>query len=227
MNKKKKHHIKIDEMGVDFDRAVFVAANLKKKKNCKIDQSDHRLEYIERVLSRWTPRQLAEYAKSAGDDIDQRSFYRFINRVPEEFLYASGDIDDLIKDRLGAVIDDVKIMDKLIRYQEKRLDTHAKVDVHSPIARREQSNDIKLLASLVEKRREMMAQSGLIPTIRQKQEMEREGGKVKSIEDYDEEELRQEFIRIGKIEYQAEQSRKRAEKEGRFNEFENKKIGEN
>ena len=226
MGKSKKLDIKVNEMGIDFDRAVFVAANLKKRKNCKIDQSKHRLEYIERMLSRWSPRELAEYAESIGDNIDQRSFRRFIDRIPEEFFYASGDIDELIKDRLGVVIDDIKIMDKLIRYQEKRLDTHAKVDVHSPIARREQSNDIKLLASLVEKRREIMAQSGLIPTIGRKEETEKEGKKVKSIDEYNEEEQRQELLRIAKIELQAEESRKRAEREGRFDGYDRRLTGQ-
>lgn len=216
MSKKKKLDIKIDEMGVDFDRAVFVAANLKKRKNCKIDQSSHRLAYMERILSRWTLRELAKYAESVGNEIDERSFRRFIDRVPKEFFYPPGDIEDLIKDRLGAVIDDIKIMDKLIKYQEKRLDAHAQVDVRSPIARREQSNHIKLLASLVEKRREMMAQSGLIPTIGKKNEIEAEGNKVKSILEFTEEEWHEEELRQAKIILQAEEDKKRAEKEGRF-----------
>ena len=216
MARRKKPDIKIDQMGVDFDRAVFVAANLRKRKNCKIDQSKHRLEYIERMLSRWKPRELAEYAQSIEDDIDERSFRRFIERIPEEFLYPLTDVDELIKDRLGAVIDDIKIMDKLIRYQDARLDAHAKVDARSPIARREQSNDIKLLASLVEKKREMMAQSGLVPTVPKKSKTEEETRELKSIMELTDEEWHEEEVRQARIILQAEEDKKRAKKEGRF-----------
>lgn len=107
---------------------------------------------------------------------------------------------------LSKEIDTLEELRELIRYQKARIDKHAPVDEKSPIARREQSNDIKLMKELLELYdAKMKDEKGAKST----PEIEKGKG-VKSFKDYSPEEEEAELLRIVQLEVKGKESRERA-----------------
>lgn len=105
----------------------------------------------------------------------------------------------------------MKELKDMIRYQRARIDSHSEVDDKSPIARREQSNDIKLMNELLQHYDDRMKdEKGAKST----PEIE-EGKGVKSFEDYSPEE-EEELLRIARLEVKGKESRERAKREHLF-----------
>lgn len=185
------------------------------KRNTKVDKSKHRKYYLELITSRqFTSVELEEFAREKGDKINEATFRKYklwMQKVCSKFFREPTHIEKMIAaGTLGKEIDTLSEMRDLIRYHKERMESHAKVDEASPIARREQSNDIKVMQGLLERYDEMVKEKkGTAPK-------EGEEKRIKSIEDYNAEEERDELLRIADIEKGAEKSRLRAKKEKRF-----------
>lgn len=106
----------------------------------------------------------------------------------------------------------MKELKDMIRYQRARIDSHSEVDDKSPIARREQSNDIKLMNELLE-HYDVRVSDG--KGAKSGPEIE-EGKGVKSFENFSPEEEHEELMRIARIELEGEKSSKRAKEERLF-----------
>lgn len=188
------------------------------KRNTKIDNSDNRIYYLELITSRqFTSVELEEMAREKGEKISERTFRAYnewMQKTCSKFYREPTHIEKMIASgTLTKEIDTLSEMTGLIRYQKERLEAHAKIDETSPIARREQSNDVKVMQGLLERYDEMVKEKkGLVPREGQKEE----GKKIKSIDDYNAEEERDELLRIADIEKGAEKSRLKAKKEKRF-----------
>lgn len=201
------------------DRGKWLDKNVPKR-NTKVDKSDNRIYYLELITSRqFTSVELEEMAREKEEKIKERTFrlYRaWMEETCPKFFREPTHIEKMIAGgTLGKDIDTLSEMRDLIRYQKKRMEEHAKIDEASPIARREQSNDVKVLQGLLERYDEMVKEKkGSVPHGAK----EEEGKRVKSIDDYSEEEERAELLRIANIELQGEKSRLRAKKEKRFEE---------
>lgn len=197
-----------------IDRAEWLGEQIPKR-NTKIDKSKNRNAYLEMMCSgRFTLDELVEIAREKGEKIGRSTFGLYISKISTKFFREQTHVEKMIAaGTLSKQIITLKELEDMIRYQRARIDSHSAVDDKSPIARREQSNDIKLMMELLErydsKKAGRQGAKGLTPD-------EEEGKGVKSFEDYDAEEEREEILRIARIELEAEKSRKRAKREHLF-----------
>lgn len=196
-----------------IDRAEWLGEQIAKR-NTKIDKSKHRNAYLELICSgRFTDEELAEIAQEKGEAISREGFRRYGLKIDKKFFREQTHVEKMIAaGTLSKEIITLKELEDMIRYQRARIDSHSEVDDKSPIARREQSNDIKLMKELLEDYDARMREE---KGGKSSPEIE-EGKGVKSFEDYSPEEEREELLRIARIELEAEKSRKRAKEQHLF-----------
>lgn len=196
-----------------IDRAEWLGEQIPKR-NTKIDKSKNRNAYLELICSgRFTDEELAEIAQEKGEAISREGFRRYGLEIDKKFFREQTHVEKMIAaGTLSKEINTLQELRDMIRYQRARIDSHSEVDDKSPIARREQSNDIKLMNELLQHYDNKIAESQGAKSTPE----EEEGKGVKSFEDYNEEEEREELLRIARIELEAEKSRKRAKREHLF-----------